>query len=67
MDTYQSATSSYKGMVEAIPGPAGVAAGFAAAAVSVASGLANVKKILAVKVPKGGSGGGGTPSSEEVS
>ena len=66
IDTYQSATAAYKSLA-GIPvyGPAlgGVAAGLA-----VASGLANVKKILAVKTPKGGggsvpSGGGSVPSS----
>jgi hypothetical protein len=60
IDTYQSATAAYKSMA-GIPvvGPAlgGVAAGLA-----VASGLANVKKILAVKVPGGRGGGGSAPS-----
>ena len=50
IDTYQSATAAYKAMA-GIPvyGPAlgGVAAG-----VAVASGLANVKKIVSVKEPK---------------
>jgi hypothetical protein len=59
IDTYQSATAAYKSMA-GIPvvGPAlgGVAAGLA-----VASGLANVKKILAVKTPSG-RGGGSVPS-----
>ena len=57
ISTYQSAVDSYKGMVSAIPGPVGIAAGVAAAASSVAMGIANVKKILAVKIPKGGAGG----------
>ena len=52
IDTYASATAAYKSMVK-IPfvGPvlAPVAAGLA-----VASGLANVKKILSVQVPGGG-------------
>jgi hypothetical protein len=33
--------------------------GAVAAGVAVASGIANVKKILSVKTPKGGGGGGG--------
>jgi hypothetical protein len=61
VDTFQSSMSAYKGMVAAIPGPAGIAAGAVAAAASVATGLATVKKILAVKVPgKGASAGGGS-------
>jgi hypothetical protein len=59
IDTYRSATAAYAGMVESIPGPGGVAAGFVAAAISVAAGLANVKKILAVKT-KGGGGDAST-------
>jgi len=51
MDTYKSATSAYAGMVQAIPGPIGIAAGIIAAAGSVAAGIANVKKITAVKEP----------------
>lgn len=75
ISTYQSAVSSYKSMVEAIPGPAGIAAGGVAAAASVVSGLATVKKIVSVKVPsKKGSAGAGasaggvsTPAKPSVS
>jgi chromosome segregation ATPase len=56
IDTFRSATAAYSGMVSAIPGPVGIAAGIVAAAASVAMGIANVKKILAVKTD--GSGGG---------
>jgi len=53
-------------MISAIPGPVGIAAGAVAAAGVLASGYANVKKILAVKTPKGGGGGsapaGGAPT-----
>ena len=49
-------------MVAAIPGPAGIAAGAVAAAGSIATGLATVKKIVSVKVPGKGSTGGSTPS-----
>lgn len=58
IDTYASAVSSYKSL-SGIP-IVGPALGFAAAAVAVAAGLANVKKILSVKTP--GGGGGSVPS-----
>jgi hypothetical protein len=61
VDTLQSSISAYKGMVAAIPGPVGIAAGAVAAAGSIATGLATVKKIVSVKVP-GGGGGGSAPS-----
>jgi hypothetical protein len=59
IDTYQSATKAYKSLA-GIP-VVGPALGAIAAAVAVASGIANVKKILSVQVPTGGgaSGGGG--------
>jgi flagellar biosynthesis protein FliQ len=57
IDTYQSATAAYKSLA-GIP-VVGPALGGIAAGVAVASGLANVKKILSVKVPGGGGGGGG--------
>lgn len=56
MSTYQSAQAAYAGMVAAIPGPIGIAAGAVAAGISVAAGIANVKKILSVKTPKGSGG-----------
>jgi hypothetical protein len=62
IDTIQSGVSAYKGMVDAVPGPVGIALGVVAAAGSLASGYASVKKILAVKTPKGGGGGGGVPT-----
>jgi hypothetical protein len=40
----------------------GPALGVVAAGVAVASGIANVKKILSVKTPNGGGGGGGAPT-----
>jgi hypothetical protein len=54
IDTYQSAVSSYKSL-SGIP-IVGPALGIAAAAVAVAVGLANIKKIVSVQVP-GGTGG----------
>jgi hypothetical protein len=60
IDTYQSATAAYKSLA-GIP-VVGPALGGIAAGVAVASGLANVKKILSVKVPGGGGGGGNVPS-----
>lgn len=62
IDTIQSGVSAYKGMVAAIPGPIGIAAGAVAAAGSLASGYASVKKILSVKTPGGGGGGASAPS-----
>lgn len=56
IQTIQSAVSSYNSM-SSIP-IVGPALGFVAAGLAVAAGVANVKKILAVKVP--GSGGGGS-------
>jgi hypothetical protein len=63
IDTYQSATAAYKSLA-GIP-VVGPALGGVAAGVAVAAGLANVKKILAVKTPSiggGGGGGGNVPS-----
>lgn len=61
IDTIQSGVSAYKGMVAAIPGPVGIAAGAVAAAGSLKSGYDSVKKILSVKTPNSG-GGGSAPS-----
>jgi hypothetical protein len=55
--TYESAQQSYKAL-SGIP-VVGPALGVAAAGVAVAGGLANVKKILAVKVAGQGGGSGG--------
>ena len=62
IDTIQAGFSAFTGMVKTIPGPIGIALGVAAAAGAVASGIASVKKIVAVKVPGGGGGGGSIPS-----
>jgi hypothetical protein len=61
IDTIQSGVSAFKGMVAAVPGPAGIALGSVAAAGALASGYASVKKILAVKTPNGG-GSAASPS-----
>jgi hypothetical protein len=60
IDTIQSGVSAFKGMVAAVPGPVGIGLGVVAAAGALASGIASVKKIVAVKVP--GGGGGSVPS-----
>tara|TARA_R110000850_G_scaffold50260_2_gene123552 strand:- start:11636 stop:13618 length:1983 start_codon:yes stop_codon:yes gene_type:complete len=57
IDTYQSATASYKSLA-GIP-VVGPALGAVAAGLAIANGIATVKKITAVKVPGGASGGGG--------
>jgi hypothetical protein len=66
IDTIQSGVSAYKGMIAAVPGPVGIGLGAVAAAGSLASGYASVKRILAVKTPGGGgggaAGGGGAPA-----
>jgi len=61
--TYQAAVESYKSLA-GIP-VVGVGLGIAAAAAAVAAGLANVKKILAVKsgLPGDTGGGGSAPTS----
>ncbi len=62
--TYESATNAFNSL-SGIP-IVGPALGAAAAGVAVAAGIANVKKILAVKVPGGGggsAGGSGVPAS----
>ena len=65
ISTYQSAVQSYNSL-SGIP-VVGPALGAVAAGVAVASGIANVKKILSVKSPKGNGGasapsGGGSPT-----
>lgn len=45
VSTYQSAQASYTGMVQAIPGPGGIVAGFVAAASAVTTGLMRVNEI----------------------
>lgn len=58
IDTYKGATGAYAGMISSVPGPVGIGLGVAAAALVVASGIANIKKITAVKTPGGKSAGG---------
>jgi hypothetical protein len=60
ISTYQSAQASYQSLA-GIP-VVGPALGFVAAAAAVATGVANVKKILAVKTPGKGGGGGSSIS-----
>jgi hypothetical protein len=59
--TFQAGFAAFKGMVTTIPGPVGIALGVVAAAGALASGIAAVKKIVAVQVP-GGGGGGSAPA-----
>jgi len=68
IETYRGAMAAYVGMIEAIPGPIGIAAGIVAAAAAVAVGIANVKKIMAVKTPgKSGGSAGSVPSAISAS
>jgi hypothetical protein len=64
IDTYQSAVSSYKSL-SGIP-IVGPALGGIAAGVAVATGLMNVKRIMAIKVPGGKGGGSAAPSGGSV-
>lgn len=61
ISTYQSANQAYASL-SGIP-VVGPVLGGIAAGVAVAAGIANVKKILAVKTPSGGGGGGGSAPS----
>jgi membrane protein involved in colicin uptake len=60
ISTYLAANKAYESQL-VVGDPSSPFRGALAAGIAVASGLMNVKKILAVKVPNGG-GGGGTPS-----
>lgn len=66
IQTYQSAMSAYAGMTSTIPGPVGIALGVVAAGLSVATGIANIKKILSTKVPKQADGGGSVPTPASI-
>lgn len=63
--TFQSAIAAFEGMVSEIPGPVGIALGVVAAAGAVATGIAAVKKIVAVDIPGQGAGGP-VPTSPEI-
>lgn len=66
IDTYQSATASYKSLA-GIP-VVGPALGFAAAAAAVIAGILNVKNIVSTPVPQVSSeGGGGGSAAASVS
>ena len=60
ISTFQAAQSAYASL-SGIP-VVGPALGAVAAGVAVASGIANVNKILSVQVPGGGGGGGTAPT-----
>lgn len=57
INTFQSATSVFAGMTEAIPGPVGIALGIAASAAAVIRGLSDVAAINNVNLPKLAKGG----------
>lgn len=67
IDTYVAAQKAYTSQL--VPGdPTGPVRGIFFAAAAVASGLANVRRILSVQVPGGGNGGGGSvPSAPNMS
>lgn len=62
ISTYLAAQQAYASQL-AIPTPDAPFRAALAAGVAVASGLANVQKILSVQTPNGGGNGGGVPSS----
>lgn len=61
INTYQAAMQAYLNGQQ-IGGPWGIAAGIIAAAAAVATGVANIKRITAVKIPGGKGSGGGAAS-----
>lgn len=65
ISTIQGGIAAYMGMVESIPGPAGLIAGGVAAAATVAAGMVEVGKIRSTQIStnSSGSGGGSTTSS----
>lgn len=66
IDTYVAAQKAYTSQL--VPGdPSGPVRGIFFAAAAVASGLANVRRILSVQVPGGGGGGGSVPSAPNMS
>ena len=56
ISTIQGGIAAYMGMVESIPGPAGIIAGAVAAAATVASGMVEVNKIRNTQISTSGSG-----------
>jgi chemotaxis protein histidine kinase CheA len=62
INTIKGAIAAFTGMTSTFPGPVGIALGVVAAAGVVASGVKAVKQILAVKIPRGGGGGGSAPN-----
>jgi hypothetical protein len=58
MDTYKGATAAYAAG-SSVGGPAGIVLGPLMAGIAIASGLANVKKILSTKPIETSAGGGG--------
>ena len=66
ISTYQNAVSAYSSAFKPVATQASPILGAVYAGIAVAQGIANVKKILSVKVPSGGGGGGGVPSPSAV-
>lgn len=66
ISTIQGGIASYMGMVESIPGPAGIIAGGVAAAATVAAGMVEVGKIRSTQISTNSSGSGGGSSSTSL-
>jgi hypothetical protein len=63
ISTYSAAQKAYESAFLPVPTVASPALGAVYAGIAVAGGLMNVKKILSVKTPKGGKGGGASAPS----
>ncbi|UOF83023.1 tail length tape measure protein [Caudoviricetes sp.] len=59
ISTWQGAQAAFTGMVSTIPGPAGIAAGVAAASAAVVAGMVRVQNISQTKFGGGGGGSAG--------
>lgn len=71
ISTYRGAQAAFTGMVETIPGPAGIAAGTAAAGAAIAAGFVRVQAInstsMGSKAGAAGRGGAGAQAGGTVS
>lgn len=66
ISTIKGGIDAYMGMIAAIPGPYGIAAGAAAAIATVAAGMAEVAKIQSTDISTGGGGSSSTSSNTSL-
>lgn len=62
ISTIKGSIDAYMGMIQAIPGPAGIAAGALAAIATATAGWAEIKKIQETEISTSGSSAGGSTS-----